>query len=50
MTTEASLLVGYFGVFAAWALYVYIKRERWLWPALILLAATAGAVALGLIK
>lgn len=50
VTTDSVILLGYFGLCAGWALVVYIRRQGWFWPAVILVAGVAGAVALGLIK
>jgi hypothetical protein len=50
VTTASVITLGYFGLCAGWALVVYVRRKSLVWPAVILIAGTAGAVALGLIK
>jgi hypothetical protein len=50
MSTASAVTLAYFGLCAGWALVVYVRRQSWFWPAVIMVAGTAGAVALGLIK
>jgi hypothetical protein len=50
MSAEGAITIGYFGLCALWAIVVYVRRQSWFWPAVILVAGLAGAVALGLIK